>query len=452
MVKVITYGSYDKLHYGHIRLLERAKQLGDYLIVGVTSDDYDKSRGKINLEQPVIERIRRIRETGLADEIIVEEFEGQKIEDIQKYDVDIFAIGSDWRGKFDYLNEYCQVVYLERTEGISSSEIRAKENLVRMGFAGDVSQAEFAKYITESKFVNGLEITGVFDEAETHDHPNAALLSDIDHYHSFRELLDHCDAVYLAPHPENRYDMARTALENHKHVLCKSPIAMTGQNCRDLYALAKKNDLALMDAIKTGYSTAYNRLVLLAKGGKIGEVVSINAACTSLPEGKTKGDFRYQWNSIDAWGPIALLPVLQIFGTDYGKVDYIRKAYDSNPRIDRFTELRFSYPSSVASVTIGNGVKTEGSLVISGTKGYIYVPAPWWKTDYFEIRFEDAANNKRYFYQLDGEGIRNELVAFIKEIKDEHHYHFSRVDADVSVSISKIVEDYYQGNHVVLLS
>ena len=127
MMKVITYGTYDVLHYGHIRLLERAKALGDYLIVGVTSDDYDRVRGKINLQQTLMERIETVKATGIPDEVIVEEYEGQKIDDIQRYNVDIFAIGSDWEGKFDYLNEYCKVVYLPRTLGISSSELRSQE-------------------------------------------------------------------------------------------------------------------------------------------------------------------------------------------------------------------------------------------------------------------------------------------------------------------------------------
>lgn len=98
MIKVITYGTYDLLHYGHIKLLERAKSLGDYLIVGVTADDFDKTRGKINVQQSLMERVEAVRSTGIADEIIIEEYEGQKIDDIQKYDIDIFTVGSDWRG------------------------------------------------------------------------------------------------------------------------------------------------------------------------------------------------------------------------------------------------------------------------------------------------------------------------------------------------------------------
>ncbi len=133
MKKVITYGTFDLLHYGHQRLLERAKQLGDYLVVGITSDDYDKTRGKINVQQSLSERIAAVRKTGLADKIIVEEYEGQKIDDIKKYGIDIFTVGSDWVGKFDYLNAYCKVIYLDRTKGISSSEIRQKGRNLTMG-------------------------------------------------------------------------------------------------------------------------------------------------------------------------------------------------------------------------------------------------------------------------------------------------------------------------------
>ena len=107
MIRVITYGTYDLLHKGHIRLLERAKELGDYLIVGVTADNFDRSRGKINVQQTLAERIEAVKATGLADEIVVEEYEGQKIDDIRRYGVDIFTVGSDWKGHFDYLNEYC---------------------------------------------------------------------------------------------------------------------------------------------------------------------------------------------------------------------------------------------------------------------------------------------------------------------------------------------------------
>ncbi|MBR2371579.1 MAG: adenylyltransferase/cytidyltransferase family protein, partial [Clostridia bacterium] len=93
MKKVITYGTFDLLHFGHVNVLQNAKKLGDYLIVGITSDDFDKRRGKLNVKQSLSERIDAVKKLGIADEIIVEEYEGQKIDDITKYDVDIFTVG-----------------------------------------------------------------------------------------------------------------------------------------------------------------------------------------------------------------------------------------------------------------------------------------------------------------------------------------------------------------------
>lgn len=160
MTKVITYGTYDLLHYGHIRLLERAKALGDYLIVGVTADGFDRARGKINVQQSLMERVEAVRSTGLADEIIIEEYEGQKIDDIKRLDVDIFTVGSDWKGHFDYLNEFCRVVYLDRTEGVSSSEIRSEERTLRLGLVGELPALD--KFRQECTFVNGVYVSGVY--------------------------------------------------------------------------------------------------------------------------------------------------------------------------------------------------------------------------------------------------------------------------------------------------
>ena len=108
---------------------------------------------------------------------------------------------------------------------------------------------------------------------------------------------------------------------------------------------------------------------------------------------------------------------------------------------DQFTKITFLYDHAVASATVAKGVKSEGELIISGTRGYIYVPAPWWKTDYFEIRYEDASQNKRYFYQLDGEGIRYELVAFTRAIGSGRN--LACVDSKVSNKICEVIGNFY---------
>ena len=128
MKRVITYGTYDLLHEGHINLLRRAKALGDYLIVGVTNDSFDRERGKLNVRNNVLERVEAVKSTGFVDKVIIEDYVGQKIDDVLKYDVDIFAIGSDWEGKFDFLKEQCEVVYLKRTPEISTTKIKTELN------------------------------------------------------------------------------------------------------------------------------------------------------------------------------------------------------------------------------------------------------------------------------------------------------------------------------------
>src|SRR3712207_7679521 len=133
MIKVITYGTYDLFHRGHQRLLERAKALGDYLIVGVTADTFDRERGKINVQQTLMERVEAVRATGLADEIIIEEYEGQKIDDIKRYGVDIFTVGSDWRGKVGYLRGVWGGVFFLRTAGGFITAIRSEKRGVWLG-------------------------------------------------------------------------------------------------------------------------------------------------------------------------------------------------------------------------------------------------------------------------------------------------------------------------------
>lgn len=443
MVKVITYGTYDMLHYGHIRLLERAKALGDYLIVGVTSDDYDKTRGKINNQQSLMERIAAVKATGIADEIIVEEYEGQKIDDIRRLGVDIFTVGSDWEGYFDYLNEYCKVVYLPRTEGVSSSEERAAKRQLKIGLVG--SAVFRTKFIKEARCVNGIEITGIC-ASYPGDEPEVRELFYTENYD---ELLERVDAVYIISKPEKHYADTKKALNAGKHVLCESPVAYSKEECRELYTLAKQKGLILMDAIKTAYSTAYERLLLMAKGGKIGKIVSVDAVCTSLRDGiSIEGtDLSRKWNSMCGWAPVAMLPIFQLFGTEYCKKMFFTKFLDKEENMDAFTKIDFVYPSGVASAKVAKGAKAEGELIIAGTKGYIYVPAPWWKTDYFEVRYEDSEENKRFFYQLDGEGIRYEIVAFAKTV--ESGQNMSYVSEEISEGIAGVIGDFNERKDMV---
>lgn len=124
MKKVITYGTFDLFHIGHLNLLRRAKELGDYLIVAVSSDEFNlKEKGKV-CQIKDVDRMEIVKAIRYVDEVILEESWDQKVKDVQKYDIDVFVMGDDWKGKFDFLKDYCEVVYLPRTEGISSTQLK----------------------------------------------------------------------------------------------------------------------------------------------------------------------------------------------------------------------------------------------------------------------------------------------------------------------------------------
>jgi len=444
MKKVITYGTYDLLHRGHIRLLERAKALGDYLIVGVTADGFDRARGKINVQQSLMERIEAVKATGIADEIVIEEYEGQKIDDIRRFGIDIFTVGSDWKGHFDYLNEFCKVVYLERTQGISSSDLRSEERKLRLGLVGESNIVN--KFEHESHFVNGITVSGVCTQDQSLLNNEVKQLPLVTS--NIGDLIDLSDALYIVSSPQSHYSQIKQALLHGVHVLCESPITTNVEQWTELVKMASENSCILMESIKTAYSMAYYRMLLLAKTGIIGKIISVDAVCTSMrdysDEAKISG-----WNSICAWGPTALLPIFQFLGTNYVKKDIVSHIMEGTEDYDLFTKVPFIFNDAMASMKVGQGVKSEGELIISGTKGYIYVPAPWWKTDYFEVRYENPADNKRYFYQLEGEGIRYELVSFLNSIKEGRNY--SYIDAEVTKAIISVIQDFYNKKDLTLI-
>lgn len=439
MKRVITYGTYDLLHQGHINLLRRAKALGDYLIVGVTNDNFDRERGKLNVRNNVLERVEAVKATGLADKIIIEDYVGQKIDDIQKYDVDIFAIGSDWVGKFDYLNEFCKVVYLPRTEGISSTMLREElQENISIGIVGAGRIAQ--RFAPESEVVSVAKVIEVYDIekdiassfAKKH---NIEKVAD-----SFDELLKNVDAVYIATPHLSHYELTKKALLAGRHVICETPLVLNGDEARELFKLAEDNGVVLMEANKTAHSPAFNHLITMIKSGQIGDVVDINASESKLWGDKftRELDATQAGGSMFEMGSYPLLPIIKLMGTNYTNINLYSKMRDG---VDVYTRGVMQYPNGVCSFQLGLGVKTEGNLVISGTKGYAYVPSPWWLTDYYEFRFEDQNQNKKFFYKWDGAGLRYEIQEFISCILN-HRFSTARLRRRESIAMADIMQRF----------
>ena len=440
MTRVITYGTYDLLHQGHINLLRRAKALGDYLIVGVTSDSFDKGRGKLNVRNNVLERVEAVKATGYADEVIIEDYLGQKIDDIQRYNVDIFAIGSDWEGKFDYLNEYCKVVYLPRTEGISSTQLREEsQDIYRIGIVGSGRIAK--RFVPEAGMVNGAHVSAVYnpDREEADSFARQFGLQPCDTYET---MLSNVEAVYIASPHLTHYGYAKQALQAGKHVLCEIPLVLSGEEARELYELAEAKNLVLLEANKTAYCPAFNHIVTLVKSGIVGDVVDVRASLSKMVNAPTRElDAAQAGGAVNEHASITLMAVVKILGKDYSQATFFSK---KDGGVDVYTKVIVNFPHATSSLTLGVGVKTEGDLVISGTKGYVYVPAPWWLTDFFEVRYEDQTKNKKYFYSYDGEGLRYEIQEFISMIVNGRRscYKLRRRE---SIAIADIIGQYNKG-------
>ena len=447
MKKVITYGTYDLLHQGHINLLRRAKELGDYLIVGVTNDSFDRERGKLNVRNNVLERVEAVRDTGYADKIIIEDYVGQKIDDIQKYNVDVFAIGSDWRGKFDYLEEFCQVVYLPRAEGISSTMLREKsQKNVRVGILGCGRVAK--RFPSEAGFVNGVEIVAAYDIERNRTVDFSEEFPSVVAYDGLEAFYGAVDAVYVATPHLSHYGNIKEALLARKHVLCETPMVLKEDEAKGLFKLAEDNGLVLMEANKTAHCPAFNHLMVMIKSGLIGEVVDIEASLSQLLD-KNGREFDpvQAGGSMFEEGSYPLLPIIKLMGTEYLDLDFYSRMEDG---IDVYTHGIFHYPKATCSFKVGLGVKTEGDLVVSGTKGYAYVPSPWWKTDYFELRYEDQNENKKYFYKWDGYGLRYEIQEFISCIINGR-YSSARLRRKESICMAQVMERFAERKNFVTI-
>lgn len=223
----------------------------------------------------------------------------------------------------------------------------------------------------------------------------------------FREV----DAIYIASPCYSHYEYALKALEADKHVLCETPLTLAHKEALELYSIAEKRGLILMPALKTAYSQSFVNVINEALSGVIGEIVDISATVTTLlPQSVTVGFNNERLQDNTYYG---LLAVFKLLGTDYKKVSTFTRTDDAK---DLYIDATLEYEDAVAHVRAGTGVKSESSLVISGSKGYIYVPAPWWKPDYFEIRYENPYDNKKLYFPFESSGLRYEIKAFLDSI------------------------------------
>ena len=431
MKRVITYGTFDLFHKGHYNIIKRAKALGDYLIVGVTSESFDIERGKLNVRDSLIKRIENVRRTGLADEIIIEEYQGQKVSDIIKYDIDVLVVGSDWRGKFDYLKNYCDVVYLERTKNISSTKLRGEGVIFNMGIVTD--NIEDNDFVQESKFVSGIHVERVYSE-------NQELAQEFcDRYelgsfgNNYDEFLSDVDIVYIKSSLNKRAEYIEHALKQGKYVISDAPVALSSDKLRKLFEKAKEHNVVLIERLTLVYLRAFNQLVWLVHSNLVGNIVSVKCAIS-------QDDFE-GGKSFNETVSSALCAVMKLLGKDCLEVNTNAVTDERGKFV--YDMITMKYKNALATIEIGTTVDVEDELVIIGSNGRVTIPNDWWNTGYFEANISGKEFLKRYSFNFEGNGFRyllQELMIMIRDKRTE----CTRMFYEESVRLLEILEDINQ--------
>lgn len=304
--------------------------------------------------------------------------------------------------------------------------------MYRIGIIGTGRIAH--RFVPEARTINGIEVSAVYNPKLSSAEKFAKEL-EINFYTD--RLDDFCkqvDAVYIASPHETHVDYSREMLKSQKHVLCEKPMAFSGQEVMELKDLAEENNLVIMEAMKTSYCPGFAELLRIVNEGKIGQVVDVEACFTKLvpTDGRELSDLECGGSFLEL-GSYALLPVIKILGMKPKDIRFWSKKMDNG--VDIYTKIHLDYGHSYATGKVGLGAKSEGELIVTGTNGYIRVPAPWWLTKSIEIHYEDPTATQIYTYPFEKDGLRYEIKAFIDRINGE------KIDAGVTLEESAWVAD-----------
>ena len=262
---------------------------------------------------------------------------------------------------------------------------------------------------------------------------------------SWEKLMEITDAVYIASPHDTHYKYIKMALLENKHVLCEKPMTLGTQEAQEVYDLAEKRNRVLLEAVKTAYCPGFLAMIDMAQGGVIGEICDVEACFTKLvPTNMREYTDMAHGGSFTELGSYSLLPIMKLLGTDYQDVKF-QSAYAPNG-VDKFTKASFIYANGMGLAKTGIGVKSEGELIISGTKGYIYCEAPWWLTKHFEIRYENSAKRDVYEYEYEGSGLQYELDYFVRKICGQDVNSHAGITRKESVMAACFMENFLKEN------
>ena len=291
--------------------------------------------------------------------------------------------------------------------------------MLKIGIVGTGRIAK--RFLIENEQVEESEVTIVFNPHIESAIRFSELNPKMKVANSLSELWAECDAVYIAtPHETHAY-YVEEALKNDKHVLCEKPMFLCEDDAKKYIELAQIKGKVLFEALKTKYCPGYKKLIEVARSGIIGKIVDVDACFTKLENTSHREltDTKYG-GSFRELGSYALLPIIDLLGVDYQNIYF--NSLNGENYIDYFTRAFIKYKDAGGTIKVGLGAKSEGEMIISGTRGYIVVSAPWWKTTHFEVRYEDYTRKDTFDIEFMGDGLRYEITTFCKRVKDSFGY------------------------------
>ena len=317
--------------------------------------------------------------------------------------------------------------------------MNANQRKVRLGIIGTGRIAHrFTKMATETKLV---DVCCIYNPHLDSARRMAEEYGICDYTDNWEAFITGIEAAYIASPHETHGDYIKRLLKAGKHVLCEKPMCFRKEEAEELYAYAREQGCLLEEAIKTAYCPGFLAMMEKAKSGVIGEIKDVEACFSRLtPTNLREYTDRECGGSLTEFGSYVLLPVFKLLGTEYKKFN-IDSMCAANG-VDSYTRLGFTYEQGIATVKTGLGVKTEGQLVISGTKGYILCESPWWLTRKFEIRYEDPNKREVYEYPYEGSGLQYELEVFIKKIQHSDSENDVGVMPAESIAMAGVLEKF----------
>ncbi len=324
---------------------------------------------------------------------------------------------------------------------------------MRLGIIGTGRIAR--RFVPECVAVSGIDVTVVYNP---HSGKAQHFINDIWDIQASEQpvgisdiagLWNRADAIYIASPHETHYGYIMEALKHGKHVICEKPMTLNGSQAEEAFEYARTHDAVLIEGIKTAYCPGYRKILDIINNGDIGEVRHMEACFTKLEKEDSRelNDTLYG-GSFTELGSYVMLPVLDILGKDSRDISF--DSINSDKGIDLFTKSDFRYKDSMATLLCGLGVKSEGRLIISGTRGYIKADAPWWKTSHIEVHFEDESKTIFYDEPFEGDGLRYEIQALLELIQSNKSERAGKIKyAEYrSVAMAVIMEKFLSGRDV----